>query len=65
MPIVLVDAEAIVDLMIEKRFGIQAENLVIPSYALDLALSPENEQAASASELPSASRQARRTRHVG
>ncbi|HVZ16273.1 MAG TPA: hypothetical protein VG897_04100 [Terriglobales bacterium] len=45
MPIVLVDAEAIVELMIEKRFGIQAENLVIPTYALDLALSPESEEA--------------------
>ena len=44
VPIVLVDSEAIVDLMIEKRFGIQAESLVIPTYALDLALSPENDR---------------------
>ncbi len=51
IPIVLLDSEAIVDLMIEKRFGIQAESLVIPTYALDLALSPENEQASSASDL--------------
>ncbi|MBI3825598.1 MAG: restriction endonuclease [Candidatus Rokubacteria bacterium] len=41
VPIVLVDSNAIVDLMIEKRFGVQAESLVIPTYALDLALNPE------------------------
>jgi restriction system protein len=64
VPIVLVDSDAIVDLMIEKRFGIQAESLVIPTYALDLALSPENEQASSASELTAASTQTRRKRRV-
>lgn len=37
VPIVLVDGESIVDLMIEKEFGVQTENLPIPSYALDLA----------------------------
>ena len=37
VPIVLVDGEAIVDLMIEKGFGVQTENISIPSYALDLA----------------------------
>jgi restriction system protein len=42
IPIVLVDRDAIVDLMLEKRFGVQTENLVIPTYALDLALTPEN-----------------------
>ena len=44
IPIVLIDAEAIVGLMIEKRFGIQAESLIIPTYALDLALSGESER---------------------
>lgn len=42
IPIVLVDSDSIVDLMIEKRFGVQADSLVIPTYALDLALTPEN-----------------------
>ena len=37
VPIVLVDGDSIVDLMIEKEFGVQTENLSIPSYALDLA----------------------------
>lgn len=37
-PIVLVDGEAIVNLMIEKNFGVQIDSLAIPSYALDLAL---------------------------
>lgn len=37
VPIVLVDGESIVDLMIEKGFGVQTENLLIPTYALDLA----------------------------
>ena len=64
VPIVLVDSEAIVDLMIEKRFGIQAESLVIPTYALDLALSPENEQASSASDLTTASTATRRKRRA-
>jgi len=41
VPIVLMDSEAIVGLMLEKQFGIEAENLVIPTYALDLALNPE------------------------
>jgi len=37
VPIVLVDGESIVNLMIEKEFGVQTENLLIPTYALDLA----------------------------
>jgi restriction system protein len=41
VPIVLVDADAIFNLMIEKGFGIQTENLPIPSYALDLAITRE------------------------
>ncbi len=65
VPIVLVDSEAIVDLMIEKHFGIQAENLIIPTYALDLALTPENKQASSDSDLTSAPNRTRRKRRVG
>ena len=38
VPIILVDGISIVDLMIEKGFGVQVETLSIPSYALDLAL---------------------------
>lgn len=41
VPIVLIDVNAIVNLMIEKRFGIEIETLDIPTYALDLALTPE------------------------
>jgi len=41
VPIILVDGDAIVDLMIEKGFGVQVETLSIPSYALDLALGSE------------------------
>jgi restriction system protein len=42
VPVVLVDGESIVDLMIEKSFGVQTENIAIPSYALDLALTSED-----------------------
>jgi restriction system protein len=38
VPIILVDGNSIVDLMIEKGFGVQVETLSIPSYALDLVL---------------------------
>lgn len=38
VPIILVDGESIVDLMIQKEFGVQVDMLSIPSYALDLAL---------------------------
>jgi restriction system protein len=38
VPIILVDGESIVDLMIEKGFGVQVETMFIPSYALDLVL---------------------------
>ena len=64
VPIVLVDADAIVDLMIEKRFGIQAESLIIPTYALDLALTPESEQPSATSELPPASSRTIRKRRA-
>lgn len=42
VPIILVDGQAIVDLMIEKGFGVQIETLSIPSYALDLALNADS-----------------------
>jgi len=38
VPIVLVDGESIVEMMIKKGFGVQLENISIPIYALDLAL---------------------------
>lgn len=38
VPIILADGESIVDLMIEKGFGVQIETMAIPSYALDLVL---------------------------
>lgn len=38
VPIILVDGESIVELMIEKGFGVQVDMISIPSYALDLAL---------------------------
>lgn len=41
VPIILVDGESIVDLMIEKGFGVQLETMSIPSYALDLVLGNE------------------------
>jgi restriction system protein len=65
VPIVLVDSNAIVDLMIEKQFGVQAESLMIPTYALDLALTPENADAASGTDPPPASTRTRRKGRVG
>ncbi len=41
VPIILIDGKAIVDLMIEKQFGVQAELLTIYSYALDLIFSED------------------------
>lgn len=43
VPIILIDGDGIVDLMIDKRFGIQTENIHIYSYALDIVLSDDNE----------------------
>ena len=37
VPVILVDGDAIVELMIAKGFGVQLENISLPSYALDLA----------------------------
>lgn len=42
VPIILVDGPAIVDMMIEKRLGVQVETISIPILALDLALDPED-----------------------
>lgn len=44
IPIVLIDLAQIVNLMIDKRFGVQMENLQIPTYALDLALTSPNDE---------------------
>jgi restriction system protein len=44
VPIILVDGQAIVDLMIEKKFGILSEDLPTYSYALDLILEDENQE---------------------
>jgi restriction system protein len=41
VPIILIDGKAIVDFMIEKRFGVQVELMPIFSYALDMALTDE------------------------
>lgn len=45
VPIILIDGEAIVDLMIEKQFGVQVEQLPIYSYALDLVFSEDAKDA--------------------
>jgi restriction system protein len=36
VPIILIDGKAIVDLMIDKQFGVQVEQMPVYSYALDL-----------------------------
>ena len=41
VPIILVDGDAIFDIMIEKQAGVQVENLPIYSYALDVLLSED------------------------
>ena len=47
VPIVLLDGEAIVDLMIEKRFGVEIEHISVPSYALDMLFAEEDSSASS------------------
>lgn len=42
VPIILIDGNALVELMIEKGFGVQKEELPIYSLALDLVLSNDN-----------------------
>jgi len=41
IPIVLIDLAQIVDLMIDKKFGVQIDSLQIPTYALDLAFTSQ------------------------
>lgn len=41
VPVILIDGEGIVELMIQKEFGVQKESLPVYSYALDLALTEE------------------------
>jgi restriction system protein len=43
VPVILVDGPSMVDLMIEKQFGVQEEPLSIHTYALDTILSDEND----------------------
>lgn len=45
VPVVLLDANSIVELMLTKQFGIEVQNLVVPTYALDLAFTPDSERA--------------------
>jgi restriction system protein len=59
VPIILVDGGAIVDMMIDKGFGVQTENLPIPTYALDLVLSNEDATDAEDSDLQSSSKKIR------
>ena len=42
VPIILIDGKAIVDLMIDKRFGVQVEQMPIYSYALDLIFAEDD-----------------------
>lgn len=41
VPVILIDGKGIVDLMVQKEFGVQRENLAVYSYALDLALTDD------------------------
>lgn len=61
--IILVDGESIVDLMIEKGFGVQVETISIPSYALDLVFG--NDDSSQSEQVPKvASVQTRRKQHT-
>lgn len=42
VPVILIDGEGIVALMVQKEFGVQKENLPVYSYALDLALADDD-----------------------
>jgi restriction system protein len=42
VPIILIDGDSIVDLMIDKQFGVQMDLMPVYSYALDLILSEED-----------------------
>ncbi len=41
VPIIMIDGEGIIDIMIEKRFGVQTESVPVYINALDLAVSDE------------------------
>ena len=43
VPIILVDGPLLVELMIDKQFGVQKESLSIHTYDLDTILADENE----------------------
>ena len=45
VPIILIDGKGIVDLMFEKQFGVQVEQLPIYSYALDLIFAEDDHAA--------------------
>lgn len=42
VPVILIDGQSIVELMIEKNFGVEQESLPIYSYALDLIISGDD-----------------------
>ena len=44
VPIVLVDGESIVDLMIDRKFGIEAESITVNTYAIDTILAEEDSE---------------------
>jgi hypothetical protein len=61
----LIDGESIVDLMIEKEFGVQIETLSIPSYAIDLALGNDETTVHPKPALTTPSTRTRRNRRDG
>jgi restriction system protein len=42
VPIILIDGKAIVDLMVDKQFGVQVEQMPVYSYALDLIFADDD-----------------------
>ena len=44
VPVILIDGKSIVDMMIEKSFGVQEETINVYSYALDLILGNEDSE---------------------
>jgi restriction system protein len=65
VPIILIDGESIIDLMIEKEFGVQVETISIPTYALDLALGNDDLTISSGMALTTPSTRTRRKRRAG
>lgn len=47
VPIILLDGEAIVDLMIERRVGVEIEQMSVPSVALDMLTTDDSNSASS------------------